>query len=518
MTENSVLSAPPSRKRATIVNLIRSYANVIIEIIRGIVLIPLYLQFIDSRLYGAWMATGSIVALLGMSDFGLNSVIVQKIASLSGQKNQHKMGGMIGTSLVVAFTLSLLPLIISGIIYKKIPFIVKIDGDEALQLSHAFLIAALATSLMLINYAIGGIFLGLQRTEVYTIMYTVSRIISIIASIIFLISGLGLISLPLSYAVGTIILVIGNVCYLRFWLKRNIVKNSISFEFSYFRELFNKSVWVFLSQFSKTAVFHADKLIVASLIDPAATTILVFSKKASDLMNTIVIQIAFALMPGLANLFGQGDIVNLRKYMIKSIKYSLIFGLFTGGGIFLFNKQFVSLWVGEDYYGGTLLTGLIVSSGLIYVLNTVLYNNLFSNEKISFTSKATLIESFVRIPLSILLCYYFGINGVVFAVTLAVLPTSFFMQTRFMLKISNLSWIQGFRGIMSVFIKACIPIIVSWLIFIIWAPPATLFGFILCGILYSGLSVVFYYYVDNDFQLLILMLLKKIGFKKKSYT
>jgi O-antigen/teichoic acid export membrane protein len=517
MVKNSNLSFP-SRKWATIVNLIRSYTGTVLDIISGILLVPLYLVYIDPRLYGAWMATGSIIALLGMSDFGLNSVIVQKIANLSRHNDQHKIGGMIKTSLVCALFLSLVPLIISVILYKYVPFIVQIEGTEALQLSHAFLIAALATSLMLINYAIGGVFLGLQQTKVYTVMFIVSRIISIIASIIFLINGFGLISIPLSYALGTLILAIGNFFNLRFWIKRNITKKSFKFEFSYFRELFNKSVWVFFSQFSKTAVFQSDKLIVASLIDPAVTTILVFSKKGADLMNTVVIQISHALMPGLANLVGQGEVIKLKKYMINAIKYSIMFSMFTSGGILLLNKQFVSLWVGENYYGGTLLTILIVCSSLIYVLNTVLYNNLFANGEIVFTSKASMLESLIRIPLSIILCYYLGINGVVLAIIIAVMSTSLFSQTRFMLKSLNLSWLQGFRGIMRILIKACIPILVSWFIFLIWFLPATLFDFLLRGIFYTLLTLVYYYYINNDFQQLILKLSKKIRRKKELFT
>ena len=88
MKDNDINIIPNyfSRKRASIVNLIRSYAFILIEIIRGVIMIPIYLQYIDSRLYGAWLATGSIIVLMGLSDFGLSSLIVQKAGSLYGKK------------------------------------------------------------------------------------------------------------------------------------------------------------------------------------------------------------------------------------------------------------------------------------------------------------------------------------------------------------------------------------------------------------------------------------------------
>mgnify|MGYP007134769632 CR=1 FL=1 len=86
------------------------------------------------------------------------------------------------------------------------------------------------------------------------------------------------------------------------------------------------------------------------------------------------------------------------------------------------------------------------------------------------------------------------------------------------IKSLNLSWLQGFRGIMRILIKACIPILVSWFIFLIWFLPATLFDFLLRGIFYTLLTLVYYYYINNDFQQLILKLSKKIRRKKELFT
>ena len=133
--------------------------------------------------------------------------------------------------------------------------------------------------------------------------------------------------------------------------------------------------------------------------------------------------ISAALMPGLAHLAAEGDNKKLRKYMINSIKTTFIVGMYGAGGIFLLNKSFVSLWVGDEFFAGTLFTTLIIISGLFYVLNAAVYNNLFANGKISIVSKASMLESLATIPLSIAFCYFGGINGIVLAAILAVLPT-----------------------------------------------------------------------------------------------
>lgn len=508
MIKNSPKTSIPSRKNATIINLIRGYALVGIEIIRGILLIPLYLQYIDPRLYGAWMATGSVIALLGLSDFGFSSVIVQKVATLFGKKDMQGVGKMLGTNLVISIFISLIPIIFVFILNGYIPGWVKIEGEEAIQISNAFLLASISASLMLINNNVGGFFLGIQDTGIPSINNIVTNIIGIIASIIFLRMDLGLLSIPLGFMVGSFLLSLGHFSYLYLWVRKNLSFKNITFELSYFKDLYKDSSWVFLDRLAKTASMQSDKIIVAAIIDPIYTTILVFSKKASELVNTMVMQISAALMPSLAHLLGEGDYTKLRKYMLGSIKLTFVLGLFGAGGIFLLNKSFVSLWVGDEFFAGTLFTILIVVYGLLYVLNVAFYNNLFANGKILIVSKASMLESLIRIPLSIAFCYFGGINGIILAAILATLPTSFLTQTRSFLKLINFSWLQSFKSLLRIFINGIIPIFISWLSIFIWNPTGPL-EFIICILLYSFIHIVFYLYTYKDFQQIVIKIFNK---------
>jgi O-antigen/teichoic acid export membrane protein len=469
----------------------------------------LYLQYIDERLYGAWLASGSVIALLGLSDFGFSSVIIQKIANLFGKKDMQNLGKMLGTNLVISPILSSIPIIITFFIYSHVAGWVKIEGEEAVQISNAFWLASISTSIMLINYIVGGFFLGIQKTTIPSTMLIATSVIGIIASLVFLTRmDLGLISIPLGYITGSLILAIGQIGYLWLWISKNLPPKSLRFELSYFKDLLGQSSWVFIDRLSKTASMQSDKLIVAVMIDPLYTTMLVFSKKASDLLNTIVMNISAALMPGLAHLAAEGDNKKLRKYMINSIKTTFIVGMYGAGGIFLLNKSFVSLWVGDEFFAGTLFTTLIIISGLFYVLNAAVYNNLFANGKISIVSKASMLESLATIPLSIAFCYFGGINGIVLAAILAVLPTSFLIQTRYFLKLINFSWHQSIRSISRIFIMAMIPICLTWLISLIWMPTKIL-EFIFFALLYSLINIGFYYYTNKDFQQILITIFNK---------
>ena len=472
--------------------------------VQGIVLVPLYLHFIDARVYGAWLATGSVVAFLGLLDFGLNSVVVQRCAIIAGEQDFKKLGALIGTSLGITFLLALLPVILASAVFMNVPNWVNLEGPGASEISKAFLLASASTSMMLIAYGFGGFFLGLQRVGVVSIQFVASSIIGIIATVIFLHIGWGVLSIPSGLLVQSTLLALGHATYLWRWVHRNIPPGAIRFERPVFLELFHQSTWVFMSRFSNVLATQSDNLIVAAMIDPRLTTVLVLTRKSSDIITTIASRISSSFMPSLAHLLG-GGVANKERasvFMLKIVKISLMVGLFGVGGIFLLNEEFLRLWVGHEFYGGALLTFLICVSGVILVFNTSVYNNIFAKGEISLAARATMAEAIVRIPLSIALCYWLGINGVVLAGIIAVLPTSVLMQTRCLFRILNLDLRRAVSSMVIIFFKASIPVGIGVVVRYFW-PPVGLSNFILFSALYSAFTIVFYFFVDRDVKVMV---------------
>lgn len=85
------------RTRATIANLTFQYSSLVLGIIRGLVLVPLYLKFIDIKLYGAWLASGNVIVWLALMNPGLNELLRQQVAKFYGKKDWNNLGKVIGT-------------------------------------------------------------------------------------------------------------------------------------------------------------------------------------------------------------------------------------------------------------------------------------------------------------------------------------------------------------------------------------------------------------------------------------
>lgn len=497
MKEKNEISITASRKRAALINLITNYSSIGLLIVQGILLVPIYLRYIDPRIYGAWLATGSVVGYLGLLDFGFNSIIVQKVAYVAGQKDRERLGKLIGTGLWIIVSLSLLPLLLGCAAYQYVPGWVNIEGPGALQISRSFLVASLATSLMVVTYGVGGIVVGLQWLGVVSVQFIITSILGILMTLLFLYMDLGVMAIALGLLFRSVVLSIGHSIYLWWWIKKRLPSTDISFEPALFRDLFRGSLLVFASKISNTLSKKSDNLIVAAMIDPRLTVVLALTKKSAEMITAMAVRIASSLMPSMAHLSGETDRGKLVNYMLIMTKVCLIVGVFGTGGFFLLNGQFVKLWVGEEFYGGTVLTILISISSLIIILNTALYTNLFAKGKIAITTKATILEAVVRIPLSIAMCYYWGLQGIILAGIISIIPTSLLIQARSFKSVLKLQWSQIICSLILFLCKFSVPFIAGLILQTFWHPVDWV-GFVMYTIVYSTLAISYYVAIDKD--------------------
>ncbi len=70
----------PSRRKTIKILTIGNYSVMIIDIIQGLAFVPLYLNYIGERLYGLWLGTGGILAILAFLDMGMASLTIQRIS------------------------------------------------------------------------------------------------------------------------------------------------------------------------------------------------------------------------------------------------------------------------------------------------------------------------------------------------------------------------------------------------------------------------------------------------------
>ena len=137
--------------KASIYNYFFNSINAIIVIINGVVMVPVYFHYMSVSTYGAWLATGNMVAMLGLLESGFSSVITQKMAAAIGSGDKERYGKLAGANIVTAI------LIAFGILFLGLciaPFITNwINVEEAVssEIRLSYIIALFASSAFLIT-------------------------------------------------------------------------------------------------------------------------------------------------------------------------------------------------------------------------------------------------------------------------------------------------------------------------------------------------------------------------------
>lgn len=380
-----------SKYQASIYNYLFNSINAIVMIVNGIIMVPLYFKFMPVSTYGAWLATGNVVAMFGLVESGFSSVITQKMSVAIAEKDNKKFfqlaGANIYTALFMAGTLFLLGLSIS-------PFIAGwINADKTIQqpITSAYIISLASAAISLLVSLIGAFSQVWQETKITGTINTVVNIVGIISLVIYLYLGFGVISLALGYVTRAVLNLfgLGSWTFLK-WRKLNLSKPT--FNFFVIKELLKDCFYPFLSRISGVIMGNSQSFIIALFINPTLAAVYDITSKIAIVACNFVNMANgsfFALFSLTFALNNKIEINNLIKkvslFFLTILFSALLYSM-------VFTKPIIHFWVGLDKYGGNLLLAFIVIAMLITQLKQYFNNLLYTGGLINKSAKLDVLS------------------------------------------------------------------------------------------------------------------------------
>ena len=383
-----------------------------IAIIQGLVMVPIYLQFIPVNIYSFWLATGNILAWMSATDPGLTVVLQQQIADSYGKKDLTKVRNVIGGGLLFSAIVFVVAIIFGLIAAEYLPDVLNIVSkpDNELILA-AFTLAVLGTALMIFSFGLAAINAGLQGSIAVGVINNSVAIGSILVTYYLLHSGFGLMALPLS-------LVFSGVCYSLFqgiYLFVRVYKERIGVTFSFLgmKDLGKLLSYTFLSRTLTTVANNIDLVVVAKILGPGSVAILALTRKSCDLTKELINQPTAAFQPAVSHALGAGDIKQLSEVLSRLVHILTWLLFLVVGGIISFNEAFVHLWVGAEFFAGSTVNLAISIALAVTVICSCLGQLCLSLGDVKGTSLVAGLQALLFIPLVIIGTEYFGILGAV---------------------------------------------------------------------------------------------------------
>ena len=387
-----------SNYKASLFNFLYGSTNSIIMIINGIILVPIYFKFMSVSTYGAWLATGNVVAMLGLVESGFSSVITQKMSVALANKKEKHFIQLASANFFTGFLMSI-SIFVLGLVFSL--FIADwINADDAIHkaITIAFIISLASSSISLIVSFIGTFPQVWQETKTTGLLSTIVNVLGVISLIIYLYLGFGVVALALGHFTRSILNLLSlGIWVLLKWKEKKLPK--LTFDILVIKMLLRDSFYPFLNKISNVIMGNSQSFIISVFISPTIAAVYDITSKIAvvgcnfvGMMNSSFFGL-FSLTFATKNKEEINNLIKRVSLFFMTMLFSfLLYAL-------VFTKPFVHFWVGLDKYGGDLLLLSIVVSILITQLKNYFNNLLYTGGLINKSAKLDIMSMILYVLL-----------------------------------------------------------------------------------------------------------------------
>jgi O-antigen/teichoic acid export membrane protein len=319
---------------------------------------PVLVSGLGRTLYGIWEMLSRLGTTMTAVDGRPTDALRLIIAQRQGDGDDATRRRYVGAALVVWAVLLPVLAVAAGLVAWWVAPALTRAGPEIrglVRLSAALVLAAFLTlGLASVPEAVlRGMNLGYRRMGVQASLSVLVGLLS--AGAIWLglgLAGVAAAQLALSVATG-----------LCFWY---LAKRFVAWfgaarpRREEVRALFGIGVWLAVGDAIAKVLLASDVIILGAVVAPAMVTSYVLSGYAARTAQGVHTLAAGAAIPGFGGLLGQGARDRAAQARRELLLITWLFGTVVGATLLLWNRTFVTLWVGAENHAGLVVDVLIV--------------------------------------------------------------------------------------------------------------------------------------------------------------
>ncbi len=413
-----------SRKKTTLWNFLFLNIGFVISIVNGILIIPLYLHYIDSSLYGAWLATGNILTWITVVDPGVGDVLLQKVAFAIGKNDKKEIGVAIASGVLISLGLFIVSVTVGYVFSLFIGDLAKINEAYRADIISAFRIALWGTAFGLLADTFRNIVLAYQKTKINGFFLYSVIVIAIILNIVLLMLHFGVFAL--AYAAlfrGAATFLYSLVLTILLLRKNNV---ALKFQPAYFKSFSKIFAFTFSSRLFETIASNIDLVLVSRYLGTQAVTVLDLSRRPLKLATGLANNVTISMLPSLPHLFGSGQTEKIKSTVIRVWTTVIWSSGFLIGGFLLFNANLTTNWVGKQFWIGNSNNIIMCLSFFLLSIGYNLSNVTYSMGDIRNNSIINVVKSIIYLVSLFILAKTLAMPGVLIAFLLPVFVMLFY--------------------------------------------------------------------------------------------
>ncbi len=491
-----------------------NYAVLILNTIVSLVYTPYMLRMMGQSEYGLYSLVASVIAYLTVLDLGLGNAVVRYTAKYRAEGKYEEQYRMFGMFLILYIGIGCLALLGGLALYFNVDSMFG-DTMTSTELDHARIMMIILVFNLAFTFPMsifGSIMNAYERFVFPKIINIIRIVLNTVIMVVLLSMGYKAIAMVIVQTVFNFTTLIINFFYCRKELKIKILFGK--FHYGFLSEVAIYSFWIFLNAIMDRIYWSTGQFVLGAVSGTVAVSIYAIAIHLQGMYLQFSTAISNVFLPKVTGMVAKEDNrkqisdLFIRTGRIQNIIMSII--LF---GFIVFGKQFVSIWVGENYSDAYLMTIMFFLSLYIPLIQNLGITILQARNQMRFRSILYIIIAAFALLAEILFAKLWGGLGCSLAIAGALFIGQGLIMNVYYYKVQDLNILKFWKEILKMDI---VPLIVSFVFLIFTRKYNLVTGWTTLGLwafIYGVLySLLFYRFSMNQYErnLLIHPLISKL--------
>ena len=375
------------------------------QILIGLLLVPLTLNYVDSDTYGIWLTISSMVAWISFFDIGINNGLKNKLTEALAQGDIAKAQAYVSTTYAI-LSLIFLPLMV--VLLLVIPFV---DWQSVLNVSNVEVETLVCSMVIVVVYfcinfifsTINIVMLADQRPASQSFRTFVQQLLTLV--VIFVMTKFvpgSLINLCLALCLcPLVIMILFNITLFNGRYKK-IRPTWLSVNFKLAPDLLKLGVMFFIIQIAGVIQYQMTNFLIIHHFGASEVTAYNIAYKYFNVAYMVWGILTTPIWAAVADSIAKGDFEWIRSTVKK---YEKVFLLFVAGMLVMFvlSQYAYKLWIGDAVSVGVSLSFWVMMFNLTFMFGNIYVSVLNGASILKVQTIASVISPFVFLVVSLAL-------------------------------------------------------------------------------------------------------------------
>lgn len=431
--------------KSAAVALVQAVASMVL----GVVSVPILVRSLGQETYGMWLLLGQLATYLALIDFGNASIAKLKLASKNGPDSALERQEVLTSTLlgVLVSTPFVAAIGVAMVIWASLHF-----SDATLTPFEITVTAGLLVASFLVfrlasipAFALFGANLEYRSAIVRAVATVCNGFLDIAAAF----AGFGMVGLACNRLLGS--LVSG-------WILQTSARRDVSwyrfgrFQWMKLRPLLKQNTLCLFAQWGYTLAEAVDVLIIGLAVGAEAVPVYTITAALPKLMFMLFYQAMSGANAGLVGLFGHGNRERFHFVRTQQEIISIACLAVVGAVTLAVNRDFVTAWVGRQYFGGTTLTMLGIAWFFLMIMSRQYCNALNAALDFKHMAIVQVVAGLVSLAAGFVGASLNGANGAIAGLVAVRLAANAFNSVR----VDRLLGVSSFQHVSSLLLPSMV--------------------------------------------------------------